>query len=55
MAEARSRDPGRVAAELAREMLDAATHAANLYECELESTITSEYEGYRFIRARIRR
>ena len=36
MAEARSRDPGR-AAELAREMLDAATHAANLYECELES------------------
>ena len=50
MAEARSRDPGR-AAELAREMLDAATHAANLYECELESTISSEYEGYRFTRA----
>ena len=50
MAEARSRDPGRVA-ELAREMLDAATHAANLHECELESTITSEYEGYRFVRS----
>jgi tripeptide aminopeptidase len=50
MAEARSRDPGR-AAELAREMLDAATHAANLYECELESTISSEYEGYRFTRS----
>ena len=32
-------------------MLDAATHAANLYECELESTISSEYEGYRFTRA----
>ena len=41
--------PGDVAA-LAREMLDAATHAANLYDCELESTISSEYEGYRFTR-----
>src|SRR5262249_55562020 len=50
MAECRSRDAG-VVAELAREMVDAATHAANLYECQLESTITSEYEGYRFIRA----
>jgi tripeptide aminopeptidase len=49
MAEARSRDATRVT-ELAREMLDAATHAANLHECELESTITSEYEGYRFTR-----
>ena len=33
------------------EMLDVATHAANLYECQLESTITSEYEGYRFSRS----
>lgn len=50
MAEARSRDPERVAA-VAREMLDVATHAANLHECRLESTITSEYEGYRFSRS----
>ncbi len=50
MAEARSRDAGRVS-DLAREMIDAATHAANLHECELRSTITSEYEGYRFTRA----
>ena len=50
MAEARSRNPARVS-ELAREMVDAATHAANLHECELRSTITSEYEGYRFTRS----
>ncbi len=49
MAEARSRDAATVAA-LAREMLDAATHAANLTDCELESTISSEYEGYSFSR-----
>jgi tripeptide aminopeptidase len=47
--EARSRD-GEKARALAQEMLDAATHAANLCECGLESTIVSEYEGYRFAR-----
>ena len=49
-AEARSLDPER-ARTLAQEMLDAATHAANLCECGLESTIASEYEGYRFTRS----
>jgi tripeptide aminopeptidase len=48
-AEARSRDPERARA-LAQEMLDAAVHAANMYECTLESAIVSEYEGYRFTR-----
>jgi tripeptide aminopeptidase len=48
-AEARSRDAERARA-LAQEMLDAATHAANLCECGLDSTIVSEYEGYRFTR-----
>jgi tripeptide aminopeptidase len=49
-AEARSRDPERARA-LAQEMLDAAVHAANMYECTLESAIVSEYEGYRFARS----
>ena len=49
-AEARSRDPERARA-LAQEMLDAAVHAANMYECALESSIMSEYEGYRFTRS----
>ena len=49
-AEARSRDPERARA-LAQEMLDAAVHAANMYECTLESAIISEYEGYRFTRS----
>ncbi len=49
-AEARSRDPDRVRA-LAQEMLDAATHAANLCDCGLESTITPTYEGYRLSRS----
>src|SRR4029077_9225661 len=49
-AEARSLDPER-ARTLSQEMLDAATHAANLCECGLESTIASEYEGYRFTRS----
>ena len=31
-------------------MLDAATYAANLSDCELETRIVSEYEGYRFAR-----
>jgi tripeptide aminopeptidase len=45
--EARSRDPGRLR-EQVQAMLDAATFAANLAECELESRIEPEYDGYRF-------
>jgi tripeptide aminopeptidase len=46
-AEARSRDPDRLR-EQVQAMLDSATYAANLAECELETRIISEYEGYRF-------
>jgi tripeptide aminopeptidase len=49
-AEARSRDPDRLR-EQVQSMLDAATYAANLAECELESRIISEYEGYRLGRS----
>jgi tripeptide aminopeptidase len=49
-AEARSRDPDRLR-EQVQSMLDAATYAANLAECELETRIISEYEGYRFPRS----
>ena len=49
-AEARSRDPDRLR-EQVQAMLDAATYAANLAECELETRIISEYEGYRFARS----
>ena len=49
-AEARSRDPDRLR-EQVQSMLDAATYAANLAECELETRIVSEYEGYRFSRS----
>jgi tripeptide aminopeptidase len=45
-AEARSRDPDRLR-EQVQAMLDAATYSANLAECELETRIVSEYEGYR--------
>jgi tripeptide aminopeptidase len=48
--EARSRDPGRLR-EQVQAMLDAATFAANLAECELESRIEPEYDGYRFSRS----
>jgi tripeptide aminopeptidase len=48
-AEARSRDGDRLR-EQVQSMLDAATYAANLSDCELESRIVSEYEGYRFAR-----
>jgi tripeptide aminopeptidase len=48
-AEARSRDSERLR-EQVQAMLDAATYAANLAECELDSRIISEYEGYRFAR-----
>jgi tripeptide aminopeptidase len=49
-AEARSRDPDRLR-EQVQSMLDAATYAANLAECELETRIVSEYDGYRFPRS----
>jgi tripeptide aminopeptidase len=49
-AEARSRDSGRLR-EQVQAMLDAATFAANLAECELESRIEPEYDGYRFSRS----
>ena len=49
-AEARSRDAGRLR-EQVQAMLDAATFAANLAECELESRIEPEYDGYRFARS----
>ena len=48
-AEARSRDPVRLR-EQVQAMLDAATFAAGLAECEVESRIESEYEAYRFSR-----
>lgn len=48
-AEARSRDGDRLR-EQVQSMLDAATYAANLSDCELETRIVSEYEGYRFAR-----
>jgi len=48
-AEARSRDADRLR-EQVQSMLDAATYAANLSDCELESRIVSEYEGYRLAR-----
>jgi tripeptide aminopeptidase len=48
-AEARSRDTGRLR-EQVQAMLDAATFAANLADCELESRIEPEYDGYRFSR-----
>jgi tripeptide aminopeptidase len=46
-AEARSRDPGRLA-ETVQAMLDAATAAAEHSDCRLDAAITSEYESYRF-------
>jgi tripeptide aminopeptidase len=49
-AEARSRIPARLAAQV-QAMVDAATDAANRTECELDTSITSEYEGYRFSRS----
>jgi tripeptide aminopeptidase len=49
-AEARSRDPDRLR-EQVQSMLDAATYAANLADCELETRIISEYEGYRIARS----
>ena len=50
LGEARSRDPGRLAAQV-QAMVDAATHAANTTECELDAAISATYEGYRFARS----
>ena len=48
--EARSLDPVRLR-EQVQAMLDAATFAANLAECEVETRIDPEYDGYRFSRS----
>jgi tripeptide aminopeptidase len=48
-AEARSRDQTRLRIQV-QAMLDAATFAASLAECEVESRIESEYEAYAFSR-----
>ena len=47
--EARSLDEDR-AAEVVREMLDAATHAASDAECDLETTVERLFRGYRLSR-----
>ncbi len=49
-AEARSRNLQALTTQV-QAMVDAATHAANQTECELDTAITSEYEGYRFARS----
>lgn len=48
-AEARSREAAALAAQV-QAMVDAATHAANTAECELDVAISATYEGYRFAR-----
>lgn len=49
LAEARSHDPQKLA-DLVREMLEAATFAAGLEECEVETEVHKSYSGYRFKR-----
>lgn len=46
-AEARSRDPGKLAA-LVQEMLDAVAFAASLSDCTVETEVSETYNGYRF-------
>ena len=48
-AEARSRDAGKLA-DVVREILDSFAFAAAAVECELETTVDDDYEGYRFHR-----
>jgi tripeptide aminopeptidase len=47
VAEARSRDERKLV-ELVQEMLDALTYAAGVAECEVETSISETYAGYRF-------
>jgi tripeptide aminopeptidase len=49
LAEARSHDPQKLA-DLVREMLEAATFAASLEECDVETEVHKSYSGYRFKR-----
>jgi tripeptide aminopeptidase len=49
IAEARSHDPQKLA-DLVREMLEAATFAAGLEDCQVETEVHKSYSGYRFKR-----
>ena len=49
LAEARSHDPQKLA-DLVREMLEAATFAAGLEDCQAETEVHKSYSGYRFKR-----
>jgi tripeptide aminopeptidase len=49
LAEARSHDPHKLA-DLVREMLEAATFAASLEDCQVETEVHKSYSGYRFKR-----
>ena len=49
IAEARSHDPQKLA-DLVREMLEAATFAAGLEDCQVETEVRKSYSGYRFRR-----
>ena len=49
LAEARSHDPRKLA-DLVREMLEAATFAAGLEDCQVETEVHKSYSGYRFKR-----
>ena len=46
-AEARAHDEGKLA-DLVQEMLDAITFAAAVADCEVETTVSESYRGYRF-------
>jgi tripeptide aminopeptidase len=49
LAEARSHDPRKLS-DLVREMLEAATFAAGLEDCQVETEVHKSYSGYRFKR-----
>jgi tripeptide aminopeptidase len=49
LAEARSHDPQKLA-DLVREMLEVATFAAGLEDCQVETEVHKSYSGYRFKR-----
>src|SRR5207302_3296420 len=49
LAEARSHDPQKLA-DPVREMLEAATFAAGLEDCQVETEVRKSYSGYRFRR-----
>jgi len=49
LAEARSHDPEKLA-DMVREMLEAATFAATVEDCQVETEVHKSYSGYRFKR-----